>query len=56
MGISAWCDMNKKLTVSKLHDMCHNPERNCQEQITFTLMQYMLEGNGFKNTMKKTFK
>ena len=37
-------------------DMCHNPKCNCQKQITFTPKQYMLEGNGFKNTMKKLFK
>ena len=35
--------------------MCHNPKCNCQKQITFTTKQYMLEGNGFKNTMKKIF-
>ena len=35
--------------------MCHNPKCNCEKQITFTPKQYMLEGNGFKNTMKKLF-
>ena len=46
----------KNCTVLKLHDMCHNPKCKCQKQITFTPKQYMLEGNAFKNTMKKTFR
>ena len=53
---SAWCDLNKKCTVLKLHDMCHNPKCKCQKQITFSPNQFQLEGNGFKNTMKKIFK
>ena len=56
MSISAWCDLNKSCTVLKLHYMCHNPKCNCQNQITFTPKQYMLEGNGFKNDMKKKLK
>ena len=56
MSNSAWCDLNKNFTVSKLHDMCHNPKCNCQKQITFIPKQLQLEGNGFKNTMKKIFK
>ena len=43
----------KKCTVLKLHDVCHNPKCNCQKQITFNPKQYMFEGNGFENTMKK---
>ena len=39
----------------KLHDMCHNPKCIYQKQITFTPNQFQLEGNGFKNTMKKIF-
>ena len=56
MSNSASCDLNKDCTVLKLHDMCHNPKCTCQKQITFTPKQYMLEGAGFKNTMKKFFK
>ena len=56
MSNSAWCDLYKNCTVLKLHDMCHNPRCKCQKQITFTPNQYLLEGNGFKNTMKKIFK
>ena len=55
MTNSAWCDLKKKCTVSKLHDMCHNPKCNCQNQITFTPKQFQLEGAGFKNTMEKRF-
>ena len=36
--------------------MCHNPKGKCQKQITFSPNQFQLEGNGFKNTMKKIFK
>ena len=53
MSNSAWCDLNEKCTVLKLHDMCHNPKCKCQKQITFSPSQFQLEGNGLKNTMKK---
>ena len=56
MSNLAWCDLNKKFTVLKLHDMCHNAKCKCQKQITFSPKQFQLEGNGFKNTMKKIFK
>ena len=52
MSFSAWCDLNKNCTVSKLNDMCHNPKCSCQKQITFTPKQFNLEGAGFKNTNK----
>ena len=53
MSNSAWCDLNINCTVLKLHDMCHNPKCNCQKQITFTPKQNMLDGSGFKDTIKK---
>ena len=53
---SAWFELNKNCNVLKLHYMCHIRKCNCQKQITFTPKQYMLEGNGFKNTMKKIIK
>ena len=56
MSNSAWCDVNKNCSVSKLHNMCHNPKFKCQKQITFTPKQFHLEGANFKNTMKKLFK
>ena len=55
MSNSAWCDLNSKGNILKLHDKCHNPKCNCQKLITFTPHQHMLEGNGFKNTMGKMF-
>ena len=55
MSHSAWCEVNKICTVLKLHDMCHNPKCKCQRQITFSPRQFQLEGNGFKNTMRKIF-
>ena len=56
MSNSAWCDLNSKGDILKLHDKCPNPKCNCQKIITFTPKQYMLEGNGFKNTIKKLFR
>ena len=53
MSKSAWCDLNKKCTVLKLHDMCHNPKCKCQKMITFTPNHFVLEGAGLKNSMKK---
>ena len=50
---SIWCDSNKNCTVLKLHEMCHDLRCNCQKQITFSAGQFQLEGNGFKNTIKK---
>ena len=55
MSISTWCDLHKKFTVLKLHDICHNPKCNCQKQKTFSPNKFQLEGEGFKNTMKKIF-
>ena len=52
MSNSAWCDLNKKCTVLKLYDMCHNHKCERQKQKTFSPRQFELEGNGFKNTMK----
>ena len=54
MSNSAWCDLNSKCDNSKLHDRC--AKCNSQKLISFTPRQYMLEGAGFKNTMKKIFK
>ena len=53
MRNSAWCDLNKKCTVLKVHDTCHNPNCICQKQLTVTPKQFQPESNGFKNTMKK---
>ena len=55
MSNRAWCDLNTNCTVSKLHDMCHNPKCKCQKEITFTPNQFQLQGAGFQNTMKKIF-
>ena len=56
MSNSAWCDLNKKCTVLKLHDFCHNPKCKFQKQITFSPNQFQLEGAGFKNIMRKILK
>ena len=56
MSNSAWCDLKKKCTVIKLHDICHNPKCDCQKQITFTPKQIQPEGAGFEDTKKKYLK
>ena len=48
---TAWCDLNSKGDLLKMHDHCSNPKRKCQKQITFTPRQFQLEGAGFKNTI-----
>ena len=53
MSNSAWCDLNNKSDILKLHDHCHNIKCNCQKQITFIPRQFQLKGARFKNTMKK---
>ena len=49
MSSSAWCDRNKKCTVSKLHDFCQNPKCKCQKQVTFSPNNFQLEGGSIKN-------
>ena len=55
MSNSAWCDLNKKCTVLKLDDMCHNPKSNCQKKITFTHRQFQLKGGSVKIKLKSIF-
>ena len=55
MSISAWCDLNSKGNIMKLHDKCPNPKRNCQNIITSTPHQYMLEGGSIKSKLQKIF-
>ena len=52
MSNSAWCDLNPKGDISKLHDKCPNPKCYCQEIITFSPRQYMLEGGSIKSKLK----
>ena len=54
MGKSAWCDLKKDGILWNLLDMCLNSKCNCQKQVNFTPKQLQLEGNGYKNTMRKT--
>ena len=56
MSNSAWCDLNSKGDILKLHDKCPNPKCNCQKMITFTPKQYMLEGGSIKSKLQKNFK
>ena len=56
ISISAWCDLNSKGNILKLHDKCPNPKCNCQKIITFTPHQYMLETGSIKTKLQKNFK
>ena len=56
MSNSAWCDINSKSNILKLHDKCPNPKCNCQKIITFTPHQYMLEGGSIKSKLQKIFR
>ena len=56
MSNSAWCDLNSKGIIIKLHDKCPNSKCNCQKIITFTPHQYMLEGGSTRSKLQKRFK
>ena len=56
MSNSAWCVLNKKCTVLKLHDVCHIPKRKYQKQIPFTPHEYMLDGRSIKSELQKILK
>ena len=53
---SAWCDLNSKGDILKLHDECPNTKCNCQKIVTFTPHQYMLEGVSIKRKLQKFFR
>ena len=55
MSNSAWCDLNRKCTVLKLHVMCQNPMCKGQKQITFT-SQIQLEGGSIKSKLQNVFR
>ena len=56
MSNSAWCDLNNKVDIFKLHDKCPNPKCNSQKIITFTPHQYLLEGGLIKCELQKIFR
>ena len=56
MSTSAWCDLNSKGNIIKLHHKCPNPKSNCQKIIIFTPHQYMLEGGSINSKLQKTFR
>ena len=55
MSNAAWCGLNSKPDILKLHDLCHNRKCKCEKQITFSPEQLQLEGAGIENTKKKVF-
>ena len=56
MSNSAWCDLNSKSNILRLHDKCPNPKCNFQKIITFTPHQYLLEGGSIKIKQQKIFR
>ena len=56
MSNQAWTDLNGKGNILKLHDKCPNPKCGCQNIITFTPHQYMLEGGSIKSKLQKIFR
>ena len=56
MKNQAWTDLNSKGNILKLHDKCPNPKCGCQEIITFTPHQYMLEGGSINSKLQKILK
>ena len=56
MSNAAWTDLNSKGNILKLHDKCHNLKCGCQEIVTFTPHQYMLEGGSIKSNLQKVFR
>ena len=55
MSKSAWCDLNSKGIILKLHDKGSNHKCNCQKIITFTPHQYMLDGGSIESKLQKIF-
>ena len=55
MSSSAWCDLNIKGDIIKLHDNCSNPKCNFHKIISLTPHQYMLEGGSIKPKLQKNF-
>ena len=53
MSNSAWCDLNSKGDILKLHDKSPNRKCGYQKIITFTLHQYILEGGSIKTKLQK---
>ena len=56
MSNSAWCDLNSKGEILKLHDKCPNLKCIFQKNITFKPHQYMLEGGSIKSKLQKIFR
>ena len=55
MSNSAWCDLNSKGSILKLHNKRLNPKCTCQNTISLTPHQYMLESGSIKSKLQKTF-
>ena len=56
MSNSAWCDLNSKGDIMKLHDRSPNPKGNFQKTINCTPHQYMPEGESMKSKLQKIFR
>ena len=53
MSNSAWCDLNSKGRILKLHDKCRYPEKNCQKIITLHHINICSKADRLKVNCKK---
>ena len=56
MSNSAWCGLNGKGDILKLHDKCPKHKCNCQNKITFTTNQFQLDGGSINSQLQNFFK
>ena len=56
MSKSAWCDLNNKVDLLKIHDRCPNNKYSCQKLITSSAKHFQTEGSVFKSNLQKIFR
>ena len=54
MSKNAWCDLNSKGNLIKLHDK--SPKCTCQKLITFIPNHIKLKGGSIKSKLQKNFR
>ena len=54
MSKSAWCDLNSKVDVLKLQDICPNPRGKSEKQNTFTLIESPFIGKAVSSKTKNS--
>ena len=49
----AWCDLNSKSDILKLHDNCPNPKCNCQKKLLLRLINICFKVDQLNLNFKK---